>query len=82
MELILPATARVAGKKIAGANFPRGMLIGSIIRKEEVIIPGGQSELLPGDHLIIFTLPEISGQLARYFADPGKNRLNHNHTFK
>jgi trk system potassium uptake protein TrkA len=68
LELVLPESARVAHKKVAEANFPRGMLIGSIIRRQEVIIPGGKTELLPGDHLIIFTLPEISGQLERYFA--------------
>ncbi len=75
LELILPHAARVAHKKVAEASFPRGMLIGSIIRRDEVIIPGGQTVLLPGDHLIIFTLPEISGQLERYFAAPKKNRV-------
>jgi trk system potassium uptake protein TrkA len=68
LELVLPETARVAHKTVAEANFPRGMLIGSIIRGQEVIIPRGQDRLLPGDHLVIFTLPEISGQLERYFA--------------
>lgn len=80
LELVLPESARVARKKVADAHFPRGMLIGSIVRKEEVIIPGGQTLLLPGDHLVIFTLPEISGQLERYFAPAGSGRLNHSRT--
>lgn len=78
LELVLPESARVAHKNVAEANFPRGMLIGSIIRGNEVIIPGGQDKLLPGDHLIIFTLPEISRQMERYFAATGKNRSKNN----
>lgn len=77
LELALPESARVAHKKVAEANFPKGMLIGSIIRRDEVIIPGGKTVLLPGDHLVIFTLPEISGQLERYFAATRGNRVNH-----
>lgn len=81
LELVLPDSAPAARKKVAEANFPRGMLIGAIIRRQEVIIPGGQTRLLPGDLLIIFTLPEISGQLERYFA-ARENRTNHNRARK
>ena len=73
LELLLPETAPVAHKIVAEAGFPRGMLIGAIIRRREVIIPRGQTRLLPGDLLIIFTLPGISGKLERYFA-ARKNR--------
>ncbi len=80
LELVLPDSARVAHKKVAEARFPRGMLIGAITRREEVIIPGGKTVLLPGDHLVVFTLPEISAQLERYFAAARGDRTNHNRT--
>ena len=57
-------------------------MIGALIRRQEVIIPRGQTRLLPGDHLIIFTLPEISGQLQHYFAAARENRTNTNRTRK
>ena len=53
MELVLPATAEVVGKTVAQANFPKGLLIGTIVREEEVIIPKGDTLLKAGDHLII-----------------------------
>ncbi len=81
LELALPDSAAVAQKKVAEAGFPRGMLIGAIIRRQEVIIPRGQTRLLPGDHLIIFTLPEISSQLERYFASR-ESRFNSNRSRK
>ncbi len=68
IEMILPQSASVANKKVAAANLPRGMLIGSIIRNEEVIIPNGNTELLPGDHLVIFAMAKASAKLESYFA--------------
>ncbi len=73
LELVVPESARVADKKISKINFPRGMLIGSIVRKGEVVIPHGETKLLPGDHLVIFALPEVSNMLDRFFA-PGKDK--------
>ena len=76
LELVLSDSAPVLRKKVAEAGFPRGMLIGALIRGQEVLIPRGQTRLLPGDHLIIFTLPEISGQLERFFAPRGNRSHN------
>lgn len=77
LELVLPESARVANKKVSEANFPRGMLIGSIVRNGEVLIPHGDTVLKPGDHLVIFTLPAISSILEKHFAagKNGKNRV-------
>lgn len=68
LELILPETARVAGKELSKAGFPRGMLIGAIVRDEAVIMPHGDTKLLPGDRLVIFALPHVSSMLDRFFA--------------
>lgn len=76
MEVALPESARVAGKRIARAGFPRGMLIGSIVRNGKVIVPYGDTRLHGGDHLIVFYLPELSGQLGRYFAGNGDKKAN------
>ncbi len=70
VEIILPKNAKIVNKKIADAHLPRGMLIGSIIRGDEVIIPRGNTMILPGDHLVIFAVPKISAILDRYFAPP------------
>jgi len=70
VEIVLPEKAKVANKKIVEANLPRGMLIGSIIRNGEVVVPRGDATLLPGDHLVIFAVPKVSATLDRYFAPP------------
>jgi trk system potassium uptake protein len=68
VEIVMPESAKVANKKITDANFPRGMLIGSIVRNGDVIIPGGNTVLMPRDHLIIFSIPKVSAKLDRFFA--------------
>ncbi len=68
VEIVLPQSAKVANKKIAEANFPRGMLIGSIVRKNEVIVPVGDTVLLPDDRLVVFSIPKVSTILDRFFA--------------
>jgi len=70
VEIVLPENARVSHKKIVDAHLPRGMLIGSIVRGDEVIVPRGETMLLPGDHLVIFAVPGVSSILDRYFAPP------------
>jgi len=35
------------------------MLVGSVVRGEEVIIALGETGLKPGDHLVIFALPGV-----------------------
>ncbi len=67
-ELILPFDARVANKKIVDANLPRGMLIGSIVRGNQVIIPNGNTMLLPEDHLVVFAVPKVCARLEKFFA--------------
>jgi trk system potassium uptake protein TrkA len=67
MELVLPASAAVVGKKISNANFPRGLLVGTIVRGQNVIIPDGDTRLMADDHLIIFCMPEVFTKMERYF---------------
>ena len=68
LEIVLSDKARVANKVIRDIHFPRGMMIGSIVREDEVIIPGGNTILKPGDHLVVFSLPKTVQKLERYFS--------------
>jgi len=67
VELVMPKHCKVVGVKVKDAYFPKGMLIGTIVRNGEVIVPYGDTVLQPGDNLIIFTLTSISRKLESYF---------------
>ena len=66
MEVALPESACVVGQRIAEAGFPKGLLIGTIVRGEEVIVPDGDTVLKADDHLIIFAIACF--RLDRFFA--------------
>ena len=53
MEIEISDSSRVANKRLSDIELPSNVVIGAIIRKDEVIIPKGNMDLLPKDHLII-----------------------------
>ena len=74
VELILPGNSPMVGKKMKKAPFPRGMIIGTIVRGDEVIVPHGETVLKSQDRLIIFALPRISQQLDNLFVNNHKEQ--------
>lgn len=56
------------GRKIKSMDIPKGAVIGSLVRGDQVIIPNGDTQLSSGDHLIVFTLPENVEQVCELFS--------------
>lgn len=55
-EIIVGEDLPFTGKPLAELNLPKGIIIGSIVRNGEVIIPKGSSIIYPGDRIIVFSL--------------------------
>ncbi|MDD4048490.1 MAG: Trk system potassium transporter TrkA, partial [Clostridia bacterium] len=68
LELVITEKSKVANKKLADLNVPVGSLVGSIYRKNQVIIPKGEDALEPGDVITVFVLPQSLNQVLDYFA--------------
>jgi len=66
-ELIVPRGFRAAGKPLKQVNFPRQAVIGAIARDKEVIVPGGNDAVMPGDHVIVFALPKAVASVQHFF---------------
>jgi trk system potassium uptake protein TrkA len=56
IEALAMETSDLVNKPLKKLKFPKNAVIGAIVRDEEVIIPDGESVILPGDHVIIFAL--------------------------
>jgi len=74
LELKIEKNSPVAGKKLQDINIPGQFLIVSILRKDKMIVPGGEDTLNPGDLVFIFALAKESGVIEKFL---GK-RINHN----
>jgi len=60
------------GSKITSApiykiGFPRGAIIGSVVRNDKVMIPDGQFQVQPDDSCVIFTFLSNLSQVERFF---------------
>jgi len=54
MEAVALETSEIVGRPIKNISFPKGAIVTSIIRNDNIIIPSGDSVIEPGDRIIIF----------------------------
>ncbi|CAA9384800.1 MAG: Trk potassium uptake system protein TrkA [uncultured Rubrobacteraceae bacterium] len=68
IELRVPEKCRVAGRPLSEVGFPRGAIVGALLRDGAVIIPSGREALRPGDDAVVFTVGEAVDEVERLFA--------------
>jgi trk system potassium uptake protein TrkA len=55
----------LVGKPIKTLGFPKGALVGAVIRGDEALIGSGDTILRPGDELLIVCQPEALARVER-----------------
>ena len=67
LEAVALETSDIVGKPISQIPFPKGALVVAIIRGDQVIVPTGDSGILPQDRIIIFStlkaIPQVEKAL-------------------
>ena len=58
-------TSEIVNIPLANLKLPDGVLIGAIVRNNEIMIPKGDSILIPNDHVIIFALQDAIPKLEK-----------------
>lgn len=58
-------TSDIVNKPLHKVKIPKGVIIGAIFRKDEIIIPRGDTVIKPGDRLIIFALLQMLPKLEK-----------------
>jgi len=58
-------TSEIVNVPLSKVKFPKGAILGTIVRGEEIIIPHGDSIIRPQDHLIIFALQQVVPKLEK-----------------
>lgn len=64
-EFLVPEDAPAAGRMIKDIHMPLDALICMIIRQKQHLIPKGDDLILPGDSVIVFSLPETTEKVER-----------------
>ncbi len=60
-------TATVIGKPLNEAEIPRGIMIGAIVRGDQVIVPRGNTVIRTGDRVVILTLANMVRKVEQMF---------------
>ena len=68
IELRVPQGCRVAGRPLSEVGFPRGAIVGALLRDGAVVIPSGREVLRPGDDAVVFTVEGAVDEVERLFA--------------
>lgn len=67
-EIIVSQDSQVIGKTLEDLKLPQGVIIGAIVRKNQVIIPKGDSMLKMRDRIVVFSLKEDAETLKKLFS--------------
>lgn len=57
------ATSDIVKAPLSKVKFPKGAILGAVIRGENIIIPKGETVVMPQDRLIIFAMQQVVPQL-------------------
>ncbi len=70
IEIITGVNAKIAHKEIGSlkTKFPDNAFIGAILRRENLIIPHGETVIQPADRVIVFSMPEAIPVVEDMFA--------------
>jgi trk system potassium uptake protein TrkA len=58
-------TSDIVNSPLSKVKFPKGAIVGAIVRGEHIIIPRGDSVIMPKDRLIIFALEKVIPKLEK-----------------
>jgi trk system potassium uptake protein TrkA len=68
LELIAQEDSPIINQPLVELNLPKGVIIGGIVRNGKAIIPRGGEKIIPMDHVIVFTSPELVEQVEQMFS--------------
>lgn len=70
IEIVTGVNAKIAHKELSSlrSKFPDNAFIGAILRRENLIIPHGETVIQPADRVIVFSMPEAIPVVEDMFA--------------
>jgi len=66
-EFTVGEKARVTKSLVKDLDLPKGATIGGLVRGKEGMLVGGNTQIQPGDHVVVFCLGSMIKKLEKYF---------------
>jgi len=61
-------TSPMVGKPLKEADLPDGMVIGAVVRGDDVIIPRGNTVIDAGDRVVVFAAADVISKVEKMFS--------------
>ena len=68
IEIVPQSGSKVTQKPLKNIHFPKFAMVGAVQRGDEILIPTGDTQILPGDRVVVFTLPASLGEVEKLFS--------------
>jgi trk system potassium uptake protein TrkA len=68
MEAVAMETSDIVEKPLKNIKFPKGSIVAGIIRKDNFIIPSGETVIKPNDRIILFTVRDAISKIEKILA--------------
>ncbi|MBP7552976.1 MAG: Trk system potassium transporter TrkA [Spirochaetes bacterium] len=68
IDLTISEKLNILNTPLKNIKFPDGMIIGVIIRNDDIFIPTGDDEIIINDKLILFLLPAAVPEVEKFFS--------------
>lgn len=68
IELIPNEGAKITRKKLNSIKLPKNVIMGAIQRADDVFIPMGDTQIEPGDKVVLFALPSAIHDIEKLFS--------------
>jgi len=68
LEFVVRRGGKIVDRPLQDVHFPRGAMVGMIVRPDEIIVPGGDTQIRQGDHVVVFALQEAVKKVQKLFA--------------
>ncbi|MDR1725926.1 MAG: Trk system potassium transporter TrkA [Bacteroidales bacterium] len=67
IEILAKERSSVTKSKIRDLHIPYGASIGGVIRNNQAFITGGDFQIVAGDKVVVFTIPEAAAKIVKIF---------------
>ena len=67
MEFTVKKDSKVTKGKLNDIDFPKDAMVGGVIRGKSSFIAWGDTEINPGDRVVVFALPSAIPKIPKYF---------------
>ena len=67
LEIHVTSGMKITEQKLKFLDFPRGAVIGGVVRGKEAFIPTGTTQIKNGDKVLVFSLPASMNESKKFF---------------